>query len=176
MAGDWTLVFLLLSLSVTPLRRITGWNRIIKVRRLLGLFAFFYASLHFLVYLGLDQGFAWSFIVEDVMDRPFITVGFTALILLLPLALTSTRGWIRRLGKRWRRLHRLVYVAAGLGVVHFYWKVKADTFWPLVAGGILAVLLLARLPWRRWGSAAKEAVGRAFRPLPLSGSSFRTGE
>lgn len=176
LAGDWTLVFLLLTLSVTPVRRITGWNRIIKVRRLLGLFAFFYAGLHFFVYLGLDQGFAWSFIIEDVMDRPFITMGFTALMLLFPLAVTSTRGWIRRLGKRWRRLHRLTYVAAVLGVVHFYWKVKADTFWPLVVAGILAVLLLARLPWRRWSSAAREAVGRGIRPLFLSDSAYRTGD
>ena len=145
-AGRWTLVFLLLGLSVTPLRRLTGWGRIIKVRRLLGLFAFFYASVHFLVYLGVDQGFAWSYIVEDVLERPFITVGFGAFLLLVPLALTSTRGWIRRLGKRWQKLHRLVYLAAGLGVLHFYWKVKADTFWPLVAVGILGLLFALRLP------------------------------
>jgi sulfoxide reductase heme-binding subunit YedZ len=145
-AGVWTLVFLLLGLSVTPVRRIMRWSHLIKVRRLLGLFAFSYASLHLLVYVSLDQGFAWSFILEDVTDRPYITVGFTAFLLLVPLAVTSTRGWIRRLGKRWQRLHRLVYVAAALGVIHFYWQVKADTLWPLVAGGILAGLLLLRLP------------------------------
>lgn len=143
--GRWALVFLLLGLSVTPIRRLTGWGTIIKVRRLLGLLAFFYALSHFLVYLLLDQGLAWSFIVEDVVERPFITVGFAALLLLLPLALTSTRGWIRRLGRRWQLLHRLVYPAAALAVLHFYWKVKADTLWPLLAAGMLGVLLLARI-------------------------------
>jgi len=147
-SGRWALAFLLLSLGVTPLRRVTGWHRVIRVRRLLGLFAFFYAVLHFLIYLGVDQGFAWGFIWEDIAERPFITVGFAALLLLFPLAVTSTRGWIRRLGKRWQRLHRLVYPAAALGVLHFYWKVKADTFWPLVAAFVLGALLLARVP--RW--------------------------
>lgn len=143
--GRWGLAFLLLSLAVTPLRRATGWNPIIRTRRLLGLFAFFYATLHFLVYLVLDQGLAWSFILEDIAKRPFITVGFSSFILLVPLAATSTKGWIRRLGRNWRRLHRLVYPAGILAVIHFYWKVKADTFWPLVAGGVLAILLLARV-------------------------------
>lgn len=147
-AGRWALAFLLLGLAVTPIRRVTGWSRVIQIRRLLGLFAFFYGVLHFLVYLGLDQGFAWSFILEDVAERPFITAGFAALVLLVPLAVTSTRGWIRRLGGRWRILHRLVYPAAGLAALHFYWKVKADTFWPLVAAGVLAILLLARVPGR----------------------------
>jgi sulfoxide reductase heme-binding subunit YedZ len=148
-AGRWTLVFLLLGLSATPLRRLSGWSRIIKVRRILGLFAFFYASLHLLVYLSLDQGFAWGFILEDVVERPYITVGVSAFLLLVPLALTSTKGWIRRLGRRWQKLHRLVYPAGILGVVHFYWQVKADTLWPLVAGGILSLLLLLRLPGLR---------------------------
>jgi len=163
-AGGWALVLLLAGLAVTPIRRITGWNRIIKVRRLIGLFAFSYASLHLLIYLGLDQGFAWSFIVEDVVDRPFITVGMAAYLLLIPLAVTSTRGWIRRLGKRWQALHRLVYVSAGLAALHFYWKVKADTFWPLVAAAVLAILLLARLPWRRWTGPSKAA-----RPISRAG-------
>jgi sulfoxide reductase heme-binding subunit YedZ len=149
LAGRSALVLLLAGLSITPVRRLTGWNQLIKVRRLVGLFAFFYASLHLLIYLGLDQGFAWSFIIEDVVERPFITVGAAAFLLLVPLALTSTKGWIRRLGKRWQRIHRLVYPAAALGVLHYFWKVKADTFWPLVAGAVLAVLLLARVPWRR---------------------------
>ncbi len=148
-AGRWTLILLLAGLSVTPLRRLTGWNRVIRVRRLLGLFAFFYAFLHLLIYLGLDQGFAWTFIGEDVGERPFSTVGAGAFLLLVPLAVTSTKGWIRRLGKRWRRLHRLVYLAASLGALHFYWKVKADTFWPLVVAMVLVGLLLARVPWRR---------------------------
>lgn len=148
-AGRSALIFLLAGLAITPLRRLTGWNQTIKVRRLVGLFAFFYAFLHLSIYLGLDQGFAWSFILEDVVERPFITVGAAAFLLLVPLALTSTKGWIRRLGKRWQRLHRLVYPAAVLGVLHFYWKVKADTFWPLVAASILAGLLLIRVPWKR---------------------------
>ena len=134
--------------TVSPVRRFTGWKRVIKLRRLLGLFAYFYVALHFLIYLGLDQGFAWEFILEDISDRPFITVGFLAFVLLTPLAVTSTRGWIRRLGRGWRLLHRLVYPAALLASVHFYWKVKADTFWPLVALGVLALLFLARVRFK----------------------------
>jgi len=149
LAGRWGLVFLLLGLGVSPLRRLSGWNRVIKLRRLLGLFAYFYLVLHFLIYLGLDQGFAWGFIWEDIAERPFITVGFAAFLLLTPLAITSTKGWIRRLGRRWQLLHRLVYPAAILASIHFYWKVKADTFWPLVAMGILALLLLARVRWAK---------------------------
>jgi sulfoxide reductase heme-binding subunit YedZ len=159
--GRAALVLLLLTLAVTPVRRFTGWNRVIKARRPLGLFSFFYASLHLAIYLGLDQGLAWGFILEDVVERPYITVGFGSFLLLTPLALTSTRGWIRRLGKRWQRLHRLVYPAAGLAVLHFYWKVKADTFWPLVAAGVLALLLLARLPWVR--RFLREGLGPASR-------------
>jgi sulfoxide reductase heme-binding subunit YedZ len=159
--GRWALVFLLLGLAVSPVRRFTGWNRIIRIRRLLGLFAFFYASLHFLIYLAVDQGFAWSFILEDIAERPFITVGFAALVLLVPLAITSTRGWIRRLGRRWQLLHRLVYPATALGALHFYWKVKADTFWPLVAAGILAALLLARVPgWMGRAAGRRASSGR----------------
>jgi len=160
-AGRWALAFLLLGLAVTPIRRMTGWNRIIRVRRLLGLFAFFYVLLHFLVYLGLDQGFAWSFILEDIAERPFITAGFAALVLLVPLAVTSTRGWIRRLGRRWQILHRMVYPATGLAVLHFYWKVKADTFWPLVAAGILGVLLLFRIPRLTPSGKGGKRVGAA---------------
>ena len=143
--GRWTLVFLIATLAVTPIRRLTGWNRIVQLRRLLGLFAFFHACVHFLSYVGIDHFFALSIIVEDVLERRYITAGFTALVLLVPLAVTSTRGWIRRLGKRWQRLHRLSYVAAALGVLHFYWKVKADTFWPLVAAVTLAGLFAVRL-------------------------------
>lgn len=147
--GRWTLVFLLATLAVTPIRRLTGWNRIVQLRRLLGLFAFFHACVHFLSYVGIDHLFALSIIVEDVLERRYITAGFTALVLLVPLAVTSTKGWIRRLGKRWQRLHRLSYVAASLGVLHFYWKVKADTFWPLVAAVTLAGLFAVRLVYRK---------------------------
>jgi len=147
--GRWTLVFLLATLAVTPIRRLTGWNRIVQLRRLLGLFAFFHACVHFLSYVGINHLFELSIIVEDVLERRYITAGFTALVLLVPLAVTSTKGWIRRLGKRWQRLHRLSYVAASLGVLHFYWKVKADTFWPLLAAVTLAGLFAVRLAYRR---------------------------
>lgn len=147
--GFWALTLLMVSLAVTPVRRLTGWNPIIQVRRPLGLFAFFYAVLHLLTYLVLDQFFAWDPIVEDVLERPYITVGTLALLLMVPLALTSTKGWIRRLGKRWQRLHRLVYASAALGVLHFFWLVKADLREPLIFAGVLAVLLLLRTPLAR---------------------------
>lgn len=143
--GFWTLVFLTATLAVTPLRRLTGWNDLVRVRRLLGLWAFFYACFHLLVYVGLDQGFQVAWIVEDVVERPYITVGMAAFLLLMPLAVTSTRGWIRRLGKRWRGLHSLVYLAAGLGVVHFLWLVKADSRVPELFGVGLVLLLASRL-------------------------------
>ncbi|MGE3840682.1 MAG: sulfite oxidase heme-binding subunit YedZ [Vicinamibacterales bacterium] len=145
--GDWTLRFLLISLAVTPLRRLTGWNQVIGLRRMLGLFAFFYATLHFGTYLVLDQFFAFDYIVADIAKRPYITVGFTAFVLLVPLAVTSTKGWIRRLGRRWQLLHRLVYVSACLGVVHYLWLVKLDTTRPLRYAAALAALLGLRLFW-----------------------------
>ena len=143
--GKAALVLLLLSLAVTPARRLTGWNSLIGARRTLGLFAFFYACLHFLVYLA-DQSFSWGYIVEDLAERPYATAGFTALVLLVPLAATSTRGAIRRLGKRWQKLHRLVYAAALLAVVHFLWGVKKDVTEPLLYGAVLLALLAFRLP------------------------------
>lgn len=147
--GWWGLVFLVASLAVTPLRRLTGWNRIIKYRRFLGLWAFAYLTSHFLTYLVLDQFFAWEFIIEDIVERPFILSGFAAWLLLIPLAATSTKGWIRRLGKRWTRLHKLVYLSASLGLLHFYWKVKADTREPLVFALIVLVLFTLRVPMVR---------------------------
>lgn len=144
--GWWGLVFLVASLAVTPLRRLTGWNRIIRYRRFLGLWAFGYLTAHFLTYLVLDQFFAWPYIVEDIVERPFILSGFAAWLLLIPLAATSTKGWIRRLGKRWSRLHKLVYVSAVLGLLHFYWKVKADTREPLVFALIVLTLFILRVP------------------------------
>lgn len=144
--GRWTLVLLLVTLAVTPVRRLTGWNRLIRVRRLFGLFAFFYGTLHFLTYLIVDQFFAFGAIAEDILERPYITVGFTGFVLLIPLVATSTKGMIRRLGgKRWQRLHRLVYVTAILGVLHFLWLVKADTREPLIFGAILLALFGLRL-------------------------------
>jgi methionine sulfoxide reductase heme-binding subunit len=145
--GRWALRFLLISLAVTPVRRLTGWNLVIQYRRMLGLFAFFYACLHFLSYWAFDLGFAFAAMVGDILKRPFIALGFTAFLLLLPLALTSTKGWIRRLGKRWTLLHRLVYAAAICAVIHFAWKVKVFTGDPVLYAVILTVLLGFRLVW-----------------------------
>ena len=145
--GRWALKFLLLSLAVTPVRRLTGWNPIIQFRRMLGLFAFFYACCHFTAYWAFDLNFAFGAMAGDVMKRPFIALGFTALLLLLPLALTSTKGWIRRLGRRWAALHRLVYVAAILAVVHFALKVKVFTGDPVIYAAVLTVLLAFRVVW-----------------------------
>src|SRR3954469_20883979 len=145
--GRWALKFLLLSLAVTPVRRLTGWNVVIQFRRMLGLFAFFYATLHLSAYWAFDLGFAFDTIVTDILKRPFIALGFSAFLLLLPLAVTSTKGWIRRLGKRWTQLHRLVYVAAVLAVLHFAWKVKVFTGDPVIYAAILAALLAFRVFW-----------------------------
>jgi sulfoxide reductase heme-binding subunit YedZ len=149
--GQWALRLLLATLAVTPLRRLTGWNPLLRVRRMLGLFAFFYAVLHLATYLWLDQFFDWGAVLADVLDRPYITIGFAAFLLLVPLAATSTDAMVRRLGgRRWQRLHRLVYPAAGLAVLHFLWLVKADLREPLIYAGLLALLLAARLPgWLR---------------------------
>ena len=144
--GQWTLRLLMITLAVTPVRRLTGWQPAIRFRRMMGLFAFFYGTLHFLTYVVLDQFFGWTFILADIAKRPYITVGFAAFVLMVPLALTSTAGMIRRLGgRRWAWLHRLVYVSATCGVVHYLWKVKADTRDPLGWAAVLAVLLGLRL-------------------------------
>jgi sulfoxide reductase heme-binding subunit YedZ len=142
--GYTTLVLVMVTLAVTPVRRLTGWNAVIKLRRLIGLFAFFYACIHFSIYIGLDIYFDWPRIAEDILQRPYITVGFTAFVLMIPLAVTSTKGWIRRLGKRWTKVHRLIYATAAFGVLHYYWKVKADTREPLIFAAILIVLMLLR--------------------------------
>lgn len=144
--GTWTLVGLLVTLSVTPLRRLTGRAGLLRYRRMLGLFAFFYACLHFVTYLWLDQFFDLEAIARDIVKRPFITVGFAAFVLLIPLAATSSQAMMRRLGRNWQRLHRLIYPIALLGVIHFLWLVKKDMTEPLIYGGVLALLLAARLP------------------------------
>jgi sulfoxide reductase heme-binding subunit YedZ len=144
--GDWTIRFLLATLAVSPLRRFTGWNWLIKFRRTIGLIAFSYASVHFLTYIGLDQGFALSYVGDDIAKRPYITVGFIAFTLLIPLAVTSTQGWVRRLGgKRWNALHRLIYIAAALGVLHYLWLVKGDQLTPVYYAAILVALLVLRI-------------------------------
>lgn len=161
--GSWALRLLLVTLAVTPLRRLTGLPWLLRFRRMLGLFAFFYASLHFSAYLLLDRALVWEDILKDLTERPYIVVGFAALVLLIPLAVTSTRGWVRRLGRRWQTLHRAVYAIAVLGVLHFLWLVKADILEPLIDGAVLAGLLAFRVPWgpliERW---------RLARPLALA--------
>ncbi len=145
--GTWTLVFLLITLSVTPLRRLTGRNELIRYRRMLGLFAFFYACLHFTTYIWLDQFFDWSAMLKDVIKRPFITVGFASFVLLIPLAATSTHAMQRRLKRRWQQLHRLVYLIAIGGVAHYWWLVKKDITQPALYALALALLLGFRLAY-----------------------------
>ena len=145
--GDWTIYFLLITLSITPLRILTGQLALVRYRRMLGLFAFFYACLHFLTYLVLDQFFDFGAIIEDIAERPYITVGFTAFVLLIPLAVTSTRKMVLRLGNRWRQLHTLIYLITGLGILHYYWLVKADTRVPMTLAVLFTVLMVLRLDW-----------------------------
>ncbi len=163
--GFATLLMLMCTLAVTPVRRLTGWNWLAPARRTLGLCAFLYVCLHFATYL-VDQEFAWTYIVEDVAERPYVTAGFTAFLLLIPLAITSTKGWIRRLGKRWQKLHKVVYLAAGLGVLHFIWLVKSDLRDPLIFAAVFALLMALRIPALagrkpRGGTKRPEATRRA---------------
>jgi len=155
--GDWTLRMLLLTLAITPLRQLTGWHWLVRLRRTLGLYAFFYASLHLLIYLWLDQFFEFDSIVKDIIDRPFITIGFGAFVLMLPLAATSSNGMIRRLGGRaWQRLHRVVYPVGVLGVAHYWWLVKKDITEPVIYALVLGALFGVRI-WhaRRQRSAIR---------------------
>ncbi len=145
--GTTALALLVLSLTITPIRRLTGFNRIIRLRRTLGLFAFFYACLHFSTWLVLDWFFDFASMGADILERPFITIGMTTLLLLVPLAITSTAGMIRRLGRRWVQLHRLVYVAAITAIIHFWWVVKADVREPRLWATAVAVLLAFRAWW-----------------------------
>jgi len=146
--GIWALRFLLITLAITPLRRVSGWNVLIQYRRMFGLFAFFYACTHLLSYVAFDRFFALGEILADIAKRPFVTAGMTAFALMLPLAVTSTRGWIRRLGRRWQLLHRLVYFSAMAACLHFIWKVKVVLGEPVYYAAILGALLGFRLLWR----------------------------
>jgi sulfoxide reductase heme-binding subunit YedZ len=147
--GDWALRMLLITLAVTPLRRLSGWNWLLRLRRMLGLFAFFYAAVHFSSYISFDHVFDAEAILKDIVKRPFITVGFLCLMFMLPLAVTSANAMVRRLGaKRWIALHRLVYLVAPLAVLHFWWMVKRDLTEPIIYAMVLAGLLGARLVWR----------------------------
>lgn len=162
--GDWTLRFLIFTLAITPLRKLLHLPELIRFRRMLGLFAFFYVCLHFLTYIGPDQSFDLGGMWKDVEKRRYITVGFLGFVLLIPLAITSTAGWIRRLGgKRWQMLHRAIYVTAVCGVIHYYWLVKSDVRKPLFYGALVSILLLWRLAdWFRKKSqsaATRAAVG-----------------
>jgi sulfoxide reductase heme-binding subunit YedZ len=165
--GQWALRFLLLTLAATPVRRLTGWNGLVRHRRLLGLTAAAYALLHLLVYAVLDQGLLWSQIIGDVLKRPFITAGMAAFLLLLPLAATSCDAAIRRLGaRRWQALHRLVYVATGAALLHFWWKVKVDTREPAIYLTLFALLLAAR--WAAPGQRSRRAAAAPRPTIPRS--------
>jgi len=162
--GLWTLILLLVTLSITPLRRfIPGLNWLIQYRRMIGLFAFFYGCLHLTTYLWLDQSFDFHAIIKDVYKRPFITAGFTAFVLMVPLALTSTKGWIRRLGKRWQLLHRLIYFSAFAGVFHFIWLVKKDLREPLIYATVFAALMTIRLLF--WFQKNRRVAAPTGRPI-----------
>jgi len=165
--GFWTITWLALSLAATPAKELFGWTAPVRVRRLLGLFAFAYAVLHFAFYVCVDKFFDWRTIGVDLTKRPFIMVGFATLLALLPLAWTSTDGWVRRLGyARWKRLHRLVYAAAGLAVIHFLWRVKADHRRPLAFAFVFGLLLAVRIPgWLRARARSRAASGRTGREL-----------
>ena len=147
--GEWTLRFLLITLCITPLRRLLGWIWLIKLRRMLGLYAFFYACLHFMVWFWLDRELQFADVFEDIVKRPYITVGFSAFVMLIPLAITSNKYSIRRLKKRWQKLHKLVYLIGGLGVLHFLWLVKSDVLEPVIYGVLLIILLAVRAWWER---------------------------
>jgi methionine sulfoxide reductase heme-binding subunit len=161
--GIWALRFLVITLAITPLRRLTGWNQVIQYRRMLGLFAFFYATIHFLTYLVFDQVVDFDLVFKDVAKRPFITMGFTAFVLMVPLALTSTKGWIRRLGRRWQMLHRLIYVSGIAAAIHYLWKVKVAIGSPVYYAALIALLLTFRVVWsiRRTRMSSTRATSRA---------------
>jgi methionine sulfoxide reductase heme-binding subunit len=154
--GTWALRFVAITLALTPLRALTGWNALVRYRRMLGLFAFFYATVHLCVYAGLDMELSAADLVEDVVEHPYVTIGFATWLLLLPLAVTSTTGWVRRLGgRRWRLLHRLTYVVAVTGTIHYLWAVKKDTLRPFT----YALVFAALLGWRLWAHRRGRAAG-----------------
>jgi sulfoxide reductase heme-binding subunit YedZ len=158
--GDWTLRFLVITLAITPLRKILRLPQLIRFRRMLGLFAFFYACLHFSTWIGLDKFFDWAEMWKDVQKRRFLTVGFTGFLLMIPLAITSTKGWIRRLGgKRWQMLHRAIYLSAIAGVIHYYWLVKSDVRKPVMYGAMVGVLLAWRLGTWIYGRGRRITAG-----------------
>jgi sulfoxide reductase heme-binding subunit YedZ len=168
--GEWALRLLLATLAVTPLRRLLGWSWLAPQRRTLGLAAFAYATVHFLIWSVLDNGLDWAGIVEDIAERPFVTAGFAAFVSMIPLAITSTRGWIKRLGRRWVALHRLAYVAAALAVLHFVWLVKKDLREPLVYAAVLGVLLGIRVGLRYSKSRSSTVLRPSARAFSMARS------
>jgi sulfoxide reductase heme-binding subunit YedZ len=174
-SGIWTLRFLVITLAITPVRKITGWNQLQRLRRMIGLFAFFYGCLHFTTYIYLDKFFEWQEILKDVAKRPFITAGFTAFALLVPLAATSPDAVVKWMGgKRWRLLHRLVYFSAVAGVIHYLWLVKADTRRPLTYGFLVFVLLTVRFVWYWKDRISKTGqLSSSSRPIPSNTSQSR---
>jgi sulfoxide reductase heme-binding subunit YedZ len=170
--GDWTIIFVVITLAVTPARKLLRLPELIRFRRMLGLFAFFYGLLHFSTWIGLDNFFAWSDMLRDVRKRPFITVGFTGFALMIPLAVTSTAGWIRRLGgKRWLALHRLIYATAVCGVVHYYWLVKSDVRKPVFYGVLVTLLLLSRVGIWFFAKRGKATAGTGRQELTAAETS-----
>ncbi len=164
--GDWTIRFLLITLTITPARRLLNLPDLIRFRRMLGLFAFFYGCLHLMTYVWLDQFFDWPGILKDVAKRPFILAGFTGFMLMVPLAITSTRGWVRRLGgRRWQQIHRLIYFSALAGVIHYYWLVKSDIRLPLLYGAIWAALMGYRVVFWLRPRTQKKAPHRSAGPV-----------
>lgn len=168
--GEWGLRLLLITLAITPIRRLLHWNSLLRFRRLLGLWSFVYISLHFLIFLVFDHYFDWLAIFEDIIDRPYISVGFAAFLLMIPLTITSVSALQRKMGRSWMRLHQLVYVVAVLAVVHFLWLVKSDLLEPLVYGAVLFVLLSVRLfffgrkKWSRYKPARNKATIKSVAP------------
>lgn len=154
--GRYALILLILTLAITPLNALFGWRKLIPLRRLFGLYAALYATLHFLIFVGLDYGFDWELLQEAIFEKRYALIGFSAFLILLALALTSNRNAMKRLGKRWKKLHQLVYLAGGLAIVHFIWVVKADLTRPLLYGLVMAFFLLFRLrPLRRWAQSLR---------------------
>lgn len=167
--GDWTIRFLIITLAITPLRKILRLPQLIRFRRMLGLFAFFYAFLHFSMWIGVDKFFDWTEMMKDVQKRRFITVGFTGFVLMIPLAITSTAGWIRRLGgSRWQWLHRAIYVSAIAGVIHYYWLVKSDVRKPLQYAFLVGILLAWRFGSWLYGRGKRVAASGAQREEPVT--------
>jgi sulfoxide reductase heme-binding subunit YedZ len=163
--GIWTLRLVVATIAITPIRWLTKWNPIIQFRRMIGLYAFFYGTLHFMTYFILDQSLVFSGLWDDVVKRPYITAGFTAFVLMIPLAVTSTQGWIRRMGgRKWNLLHKLVYVTAAAGVLHYFWKVKLDTTNPLYYAAVVGVLMAARV----WFASRRSVAPRRV-PAPVRG-------